>query len=123
MSEAFELFWKAWPKSIRKGGKSTCLAKWKQKRLDMDIRQILAHVEWMKTTEAWKNEAFIPAPLVYLNQMRWDGAEVPDMKIEVSLSFKDPALQKIEEDSRKSVPMPPEIAEKLRNLRKSIVIS
>jgi len=26
----FEQFWAAWPKSVRKGGKSVCLARWKK---------------------------------------------------------------------------------------------
>jgi hypothetical protein len=26
----FEQFWAAWPKSIRKGGKSVCLTRWKK---------------------------------------------------------------------------------------------
>lgn len=32
----------------------------------------------MKTTEDWKksNGMFIPMPITYLNQMRWDGAEI-----------------------------------------------
>jgi len=120
----FEDFWKSWPKSVRKGGKSTCLAKWNKLKLDCQADQIIKHVEWMKTTDAWKkaNGDFIPAPLVYINQMRWDGAEVPEMTVNVNVSFKDPALAKIEEDTRKAVAMPADVAEKLRELRKSIQV-
>lgn len=104
----FEKFWTAWPKSPRKGGKSTCKAKWEKMGLDLDADQIIKHIEWMKTTDQWKekNGAYIPAPLVYINQMRWDGAEVPEIEITVSVAFKDPALQKIEEDRRKATPIP-----------------
>jgi hypothetical protein len=78
----------------------------------------------MKTTDAWKkaNGDFIPAPLVYINQMRWDGAEVPEMTVNVNVSFKDPALAKIEEDARKAVPMSKSVAEKLQELRKSMQV-
>jgi len=120
----FEDFWNAWPKSVRKGGKSTCLAKWNKLKLDTQADHIIKHVTWMKTTDAWKKAdgAFIPAPLVYINQMRWDGAEVPEMTVNVNVTFKDPALEKLDADRQKAVPMPADVAEKLRELRKSIQV-
>ena len=120
----FEDFWSAWPKSVRKGGKSTCLAKWNKLKLNVDADQIVKHVVWMKTTDAWKkdNGDFIPAPLVYINQMRWDGADVPEVTVTVNVKFKDPALAKIEEDTRRAVGMPSDVAEKLRQLKKSITV-
>lgn len=118
----FEDFWLAWPKSIRKGAKSSCKAKWEKLKLDLQGDQIVKHVEWMKTTDQWKknNGEFIPAPLVYLNQMRWDGAEIPEMTVNLNVSLKDPALEKIESDRLRAVPMPNNIADKLRDLRKSM---
>lgn len=120
----FEDFWAAWPKSVRKGGKSTCLAKWNKLKLDTQADQIIKHVVWMKTTDAWKkaNGDFIPAPLVYINQMRWDGAEVPEMTVNVNVTFKDPALEKMDADRQKAVPMPQNVAEKLQALRKSMQV-
>jgi hypothetical protein len=120
----FEDFWNAWPKSVRKGGKSTCLAKWNKLKLDGQAETIIAHVKYMKTTDAWKkaNGDFIPAPLVYINQMRWDGAEVPEMTVNVNVTFKDPALEKIEQDTKRAVGMPADVAEKLRQLKKSITV-
>ena len=116
----FEDFWKAWPSSTRKGGKSTCKAKWDKLGLDMQADQIIKHVAWMKTTDAWKKAdgAYIPAPLVYINQQRWDGAEIPEMTVNVNVTFKDPALEKIEADTAKASKMPQDVAEKLRELRK-----
>ena len=120
----FEDFWAAWPKSVRKGGKSTCLAKWNKLKLDTQADQIIKHVTWMKTTDAWKksNGDFIPAPLVYINQMRWDGAEVPEMTVNVNVTFKDPALEKMDADRQKAVPMPQSVAEKLQALKKSMQV-
>ncbi len=121
---SFEDVWAAWPKSVRKGGKSTCLAKWNKLKLDAQADQIIKHVTWMKTTDAWTkaNGDFIPAPLVYINQMRWDGAEVPEMTVNVNVTFKDPALAKMDADRQKAVPMPKSVAEKLQELRKSMQI-
>ena len=78
----FDDFWRAWPSNggnyTRKGAKSECLRRWQQRGLDIEADQIIAHVQWLKTTEDWQKQggAFIPAPLVYLNQSRWDGAEI-----------------------------------------------
>ena len=113
----FEDFWKAWPKSTRKGGKSECLKKWQKYYCDTCVDQIIKHVEWMKTTNDWRkdNGAFIPAPLVYLNQQRWDGAEIPEMKPVQTI---DPALAKIDADRKKAAPMPEHIRARLAELRK-----
>lgn len=74
----FEEFWKAYPNCTRKGAKSKCLKVWQSKNLDFDANQIIAHVEAMTDSDDWikNNGTFIPAPLAYLNQQRWDGAEV-----------------------------------------------
>lgn len=113
----FERFWKAWPASTRKGAKSECRKKWEKHYCETQTDQIIKHVEWLKTTEQWikSNGAFIPAPLVYLNQQRWDGAEVPEIKPKEVI---DPALAKIEADRKKAVPIPEHIRAKLAELRK-----
>jgi hypothetical protein len=115
----FEKFWKAWPASTRKGAKSECLKKWEKHYCETQADQIIKHVEWLKTTEQWikANGAFIPAPLVYLNQQRWDGAEVPEIKPKSTI---DPALAKIEADSKRAVPMPEHIRQKMASLKGQI---
>ena len=112
----FERFWKAWPASTRKGAKSECKKKWEKHYCETQTDQIIKHIEWLKTTEQWLkgNGAFIPAPLVYLNQQRWDGAEVPEMKPKPTI---DPALAKIEADRKKASPMPEHIRAKMAELR------
>ena len=72
----------------------------------------------MQTTDQWKkaNGDFIPAPLVYINQMRWDGAEVPEMTVNVNVNFKDPALAKIEEDSKNVAPMPASVRDYINKM-------
>jgi hypothetical protein len=83
MQSWFDEFWHAWPSNgmvySRKGQKSECLARWVARDLDAEGAHIVAHVEWLKGTDAWlKNGGqFIPAPLVYINQQLWDGAEIP----------------------------------------------
>ena len=73
----FVRFWAAWPKSARKGGKAKCLQLWWRSKLEPVAEQIVSHVERMAGEPDWTKEAgaYIPAPLVYLNQRRWDGAD------------------------------------------------
>jgi hypothetical protein len=112
----FDKFWQTWPSSPRKGAKSECQKKWAKLGCDAEFEQIIKHIEWLKTTDQWLrgNGSFIPAPLVYLNQKRWDGAEVPEIKPPTA---KDETLIKIEESRRSAVPMPENIKERLKQLR------
>ena len=116
----FDRFWDVWPKSPRKGAKSECRKKWDKFLCEHCADQIIKHVEWMKTTDQWRqaNGAYIPAPLVYLNQQRWDGAEIPDVQHKNDI---DPALKKIAEDRARAVAMPSDIREKLAQLRKGVL--
>ncbi len=109
----FDRFWAAYPASPRKGGKKQCQEKWAKYLCEHSVDQIIKHVIWMKTTEQWlkANGAFIPAPLVYLNQQRWDGAEVPEVKKTEHI------LEKLAEERARAVPMPAEIKAKLDALR------
>lgn len=115
--EGFEEFWNAYPKSIRKGEKSACKKKWVESYYFSQKHIILKHVQWMATTAQWirDNGAFIPAPKVYLNQQRWDGAEIPEIKPKETI---DPALVKIEADRKKAAPMPDHIRARFSQLRK-----
>jgi hypothetical protein len=75
----FSRFWTSWPKSSRKQSKGECERCWRKRGLESAADEIVAHVEAMKLSLDWRKEsgAFIPAPLVYLNQRRWEGAEQP----------------------------------------------
>jgi len=74
----FANFWQAWPTGDRKQARGKCLEAWKKAGAEPQAALVLAHVERMKASDLWtrENGQFIPAPLVYLNQRRWEGAEV-----------------------------------------------
>lgn len=74
-AHGFPEFWQAWPRGPRKVAKQQCLDKWAKYGCAANATHIVQHVEAMKRSEDWTkaNGAFIPAPLVYLNQQRWDG--------------------------------------------------
>lgn len=76
-SGSFLRFWGGWPKSARKQSRGPCWERWRKSDFDQVADQIVAHVEAMKLSIDWRKDggAFIPAPLVYLNQRRWEGAD------------------------------------------------
>jgi uncharacterized protein YdaU (DUF1376 family) len=88
-SGAFARFWAAWPKSDRKAARGKCEQLWRRGGFDASAEQIVAHVEAMKSSIDWRKEsgAFIPAPLVYLNQRRWEGADnrpaAPELRLAI----------------------------------------
>lgn len=72
----FDRFWDAWPKNLRKEAKGKCHDAWVKAKAEPIAEQILAHVEAKKQTDWTKDGArFVEAPLVYLNQRKWEGAE------------------------------------------------
>ena len=75
-SGAFLRFWSTWPKHQRKQAQGKCWTLWRQKDFDQVAPAILEHVEALKASDDWQR-GYVPAPLVYLNQRRWEGAEAP----------------------------------------------
>jgi len=72
----FESFWKTWPTNDRKQAKGKCLDAWKKASAERDAALVLAHVSSLKNSSWLKDGGqFVPAPLVYLNQRRWEGAD------------------------------------------------
>ena len=76
--EGFKTFWESWPKNDRKQSRGKCFEVWRKQKLEGISLEIHAHVESLKVSDTWTRQGgqFIPAPLVYLNQRRWEGAEV-----------------------------------------------
>lgn len=88
----FSAFWAEWPANrqggyMRKGGRAECHKRWVKHHHESQAETILAHVRWMKTTSEWlkDNGMFIPMPITYLNQARWDGADIPPPPEQVEL--------------------------------------
>ena len=76
-SKGFLEFWEAWPRSERKQAKGQCYKSWKKAKTESHAAEIIKHVEACKESAGWSKDGgqYIPAPLVYLNQRRWEGAE------------------------------------------------
>lgn len=71
---SFERFWAEWPAHPRKVARAQCQAKWKTRGCEAIADQVIEAVEAAKRSEAWAKDGgeFIPSPLVWLNQSRWE---------------------------------------------------
>lgn len=65
----FEDFWKIYP---IKSGKKPCLEKWKKRHLDLIADKIILNVKKRVASDRKWQEGFIPNPLTYINQNRWE---------------------------------------------------
>ncbi|AEK58663.1 hypothetical protein Atc_2015 [Acidithiobacillus caldus SM-1] len=65
----FAEFWSAYPNKV---GRKPCMKKWKARKLDRIADQIIAHVQRAKAQDARWLAGYIPNPLTYINQDRWE---------------------------------------------------
>lgn len=80
----FDRFWEVWPAGERKQARGRCLEVWRKRGFEVDATAVLAHVESAKRSADWL-QGFVPAPLVYLNQRRWEGADTAPKARKVAL--------------------------------------
>lgn len=82
----FEEFWKIYP-GPRKVQKSKCLQHWRTHGFDVIADQIVLHVAAMAQTPQWREAdgKYIPAPLTYLNQRRFEDGfpEAPRVRLAI----------------------------------------
>lgn len=70
----FGEFWASWPKGDRKQDRAKCKEKWAKSGFDSVADLILADVASKCQSRKWL-EGYIEAPLVYLNNRRWEDSE------------------------------------------------
>jgi hypothetical protein len=70
----FESFWQKWPNHSRKAAKDKCLSHWRNKNLEAIADKIILGLERAIVSADWTKDggAFIPAPVVWMNQRRWE---------------------------------------------------
>lgn len=92
----FESFWSLYPK---KKAKKACEQKWKALKLDNHIEQILEKLQQQKENDDQWLRGYIPDPLTYLNQARWED-EIQQGKENQEVVKKEEAKKKAEEAHR-----------------------
>lgn len=68
-SVRFGEFWSAYPK---KTGRKPSLKKWTDRNLDSIATKIIGNVRARVASGEWSNLQYVPNPLTYINQDRWD---------------------------------------------------
>lgn len=78
----FVAFWEAWPPGKRKESRGHCAHLWVEHGYEPIAGEVLAHVMAKRDHTDWAHDGgqFVEAPLVYLRNKRWDGAEVTATK-------------------------------------------
>jgi hypothetical protein len=118
LPEGFERFWQAWPAGIRKVAKAQCLRRWQAAECESFTDRVLASVQAHKSSADWTkdNGSFIPAPLVWLNQSRWE-AELPASPAASSIASGNAELQRAREQAARAVPPPAAVLELAKRMR------
>ncbi len=107
---SFETFWSAWPgpktrnyhEYTRKKDRPKCEKKWKDLKLDERSAEIIQNVELRaKYDKGWlkDNGKYLEAPLVYLNNQRWND-EWADIRDKVRSRY-EPAEEKPKDEGPK----------------------
>lgn len=73
----FNEFWAEYPRRV---AKEPCRNKWREKDLDAKADMILADVRRRRAEDKRWDEGFIPDPLKYLSQERWDDDITPKVE-------------------------------------------
>lgn len=75
----FVQFWEAWPSHFRKSARAKCLTHWRSAGLESLALVIVASVAAWRASEQWTKDTgqFIPAPLPWLRDRRWEAAAPP----------------------------------------------
>jgi hypothetical protein len=93
----FTEFWQAYPKKV---GKASCLRAWTKLNPNAELfDQIMAALEAQKNSDQWKREAgrYIPNPLTWINQGRWDDEPVEPAGVPAQPSGTSGMMNKLRE--------------------------
>jgi hypothetical protein len=93
----FAEFWQLYPKKV---GKASCLKAWQKLKPDAELfEHIMNALSRQKASEQWQREGgrFIPNPLTWLNQGRWDDEPIEAPRLSTAPTGKSGILNKLRE--------------------------
>ena len=97
----FVAFWNAYP-SRRRTDKKGCFKKWKDNGLEAQAAAIIADVKKRSSSDDWTrdNGSYIPLSTTYINQARWDCAEIRQISVLAGISDSSIAPELSDEEMR-----------------------
>lgn len=97
----FVAFWNAYP-SRRRTDKKSCFKKWKDNGLEAQAAAIIADVKKRSSSDDWTrdNGSYIPLSTTYINQARWDCAEIRQISVLAGISDSSIAPELSDEEMR-----------------------
>lgn len=92
--DAFDVFWKAYPKKVGKGAAKKAFSKVK-----VPVESLVSAIERQKCSLQWSrdNGQYIPNPSTWLNQGRWDD-EIPGSAMNAPLERPKPVRYRLDEN-------------------------
>lgn len=92
--DAFDVFWKAYPKKVGKGAARKAFSKVK-----VPVESLVSAIERQKCSLQWSrdNGQYIPNPSTWLNQGRWDD-EMPGSAMNAPLERPKPVRYRLDEN-------------------------
>ena len=82
----FDSFWSVWPKKVKR---TPSRKKWVSMKLDKLANEIIKDVEFRVANDVQWKRGYIPDPLTYLNQRRWEDEMIQTQENEGNESYSE----------------------------------
>lgn len=120
----FAEFWALYPPGPRKVNKRGCEAKWKARKLDAIADVIMFGLRKWIESEAWaeRNGAFVPMPATWLNQDRWEAADMlKPAPAKIAVQATQELLADMSRHAQEAARVAPETIQRAREVRQRIM--
>lgn len=120
----FAEFWAIYPAGPRKVNKRGCEAKWKARKLDGIADVILSGLRKWVHSQVWqeKDGAFIPMPSTWLNQDRWEAADMLPKALGVAaIDSTKEYLREQTQHKQESLLVAPDVIDRAKQVRQRLM--
>lgn len=120
----FAEFWAMYPAGPRKVNKRGCEAKWNARKLDAIADIIMFGLRKWIESEAWaeRNGAFVPMPATWLNQDRWEAADMlTPAPAKIAVQATQDLLADMSRHAQEAARVAPETIQRAREVRQRIM--
>lgn len=120
----FNEFWVIYPAGPRKVNKRGCEAKWKARKLDGIADVVLSGLRKWINSAVWqeKGGAFVPLPATWLNQDRWEAADM--LPRAIGLAAIDSTQEYLSQQSRhteQAAQVAPDVIDRAKQVRQRLM--